>query len=293
MNRHTKGIILSLVAAAGWGTEAIFIKLAYGTNLTTWTIIFFRFLIACIILLPLTAKAIRSRFSARHHLFMLLTGAVLNTSVVWCLTLSIKHIPASIAITCLYLYPSIVSVLSRFFLKEELSFKKVAVLLISFAGVFLISWSGDSSLNMAGVALAVSAAILNAVMVVYIKKYLTDANPIHVSSVVLAWSTIGFGIIGLLSSSPLALPTGIEAWLLVAGLGLFSTVVPFTSLYTGLSLITASEAAIISSTEPLITMVLAFVILGERLTILQGIGSILVIGGVLLLSLPKNQVSTG
>lgn len=152
-----------------------------------------------------------------------------------------------------------------------------------------ISWSKDAGLNLAGVILALSATVLNGIMVICIKKYLTDIKPILVSSEVLTWSTLGFGIIGLLSSSPLSLPAGAEAWILIAALGLFSTVVPFTALYSGLSMISASEAAILSTAEPLITMILAFIFLRERLTLLQGIGSILVIGGVLLLSLPKHQ----
>jgi drug/metabolite transporter (DMT)-like permease len=70
---------------------------------------------------------------------------------------------------------------------------------------------------------------------------------------------------------------GAELWLMFAALGLFSTLVPFFLFNTGLKRLSAAEAGIIASLEPVVAVVSAALFLGEGLHALQWLGALLVL----------------
>jgi drug/metabolite transporter (DMT)-like permease len=68
-----------------------------------------------------------------------------------------------------------------------------------------------------------------------------------------------------------------------------STVIPTLLVSEGIRRIGASNTSIVGSTGPISTIVLAYIYLGERLTLVQVLGAILVLSGVLLISLQKHR----
>ena len=66
-----------------------------------------------------------------------------------------------------------------------------------------------------------------------------------------------------------------------------STVVPTLLISEGIRLIGASNASIVGSVGPISTIILAYIFLGERLTLIQMLGGLLVLGGVLIISMQK------
>jgi drug/metabolite transporter (DMT)-like permease len=76
-----------------------------------------------------------------------------------------------------------------------------------------------------------------------------------------------------------------EAWLWLILIALVSTVVAVSAFFAGLRRVGPSEAAILSTFEPPVTVVLAFLVLGERLTVPQLAGGALVLAAVVLLQL--------
>ena len=80
-----------------------------------------------------------------------------------------------------------------------------------------------------------------------------------------------------------------EAWLWLVAIALVSTVVAVSAFFAGLRRVGPSEASIISTFEPPVTVALAFVVLGERLTIAQLAGGALVLAAVIVLQLPSRR----
>ena len=68
-----------------------------------------------------------------------------------------------------------------------------------------------------------------------------------------------------------------------------STVIPTFLVSEGIRLIGASNAAIVGSSGPISTIILAYIFLGERLTLVQMLGGLLVLGGVLFISLQQKK----
>lgn len=73
-------------------------------------------------------------------------------------------------------------------------------------------------------------------------------------------------------------------WLRFALLGIFSTLVPFRCFYAGLKRLPATEAAVISTSEPVVAIASAALFIGESLRPLQLVGATLVIGAAVLAS---------
>ncbi len=82
------------------------------------------------------------------------------------------------------------------------------------------------------------------------------------------------------SVSPLDLPAG--TWPALLGLGLVSTAIAIQAFYAGVRRVGGARAALISTVEPVYTVVLAMILFGERLTPMQLLGGALVIGAVIL-----------
>lgn len=82
------------------------------------------------------------------------------------------------------------------------------------------------------------------------------------------------------SISPLDVPAG--AWPAVLGFGLIATAFAIQAFYAGVKRVGGARASLISTVEPVYTVVLAMILFGERLTPLQWLGGALVIGAVLL-----------
>jgi len=75
----------------------------------------------------------------------------------------------------------------------------------------------------------------------------------------------------------LAAGYGPELWGMFLLLGVFSTLVPFTLFYLGLKHLPAAEAGIVATLEPVVAIVSAWLLLGERLAPLQWLGALLVL----------------
>jgi len=105
----------------------------------------------------------------------------------------------------------------------------------------------------------------------------------------------GFGALTLLPFqlfTPQPWPVPGSSWLWLAALVGLSTIIPF-SIYTfGLSQLAASVASILAMTEIPLAYLYAYLLLGERLTIVQFGGAALVVSGVLLLSWRRWRIAT-
>lgn len=280
-NRQLKGTVLVLLSAIGYGTEAIFVKYIFATGLTPVATTVWRFLLAGVVMIPVLFLNLRQvKLSTRQHLAMLLVGGVFNVGVVYFLMTAINLGTASSAILCLYVYPVLVSLGSVPLLGERFSKEKTLGLFCSLSGVALVAWQPGSQVAPAGISFAFVAAILNAASILTVKRELGSLPSSISSSGVLVWGMISYLLIG---GSALAVPPASWlVWLLLVGLVGLATIMPFFAIYAGLRLIDASQVGVISSAEPVVTAALAAIFLRERLTWLQLLGAVFIVGAVLI-----------
>ena len=78
------------------------------------------------------------------------------------------------------------------------------------------------------------------------------------------------------------------AWLPLLGVGVISTALALQTFYAGARRIGAAQASLVSTVEPIYTITLAALLLGETLTPVQLLGGVLVIMGVVIAQSGRN-----
>jgi drug/metabolite transporter (DMT)-like permease len=131
-----------------------------------------------------------------------------------------------------------------------------------------------------GVFLLVAAATGYAVYIVGGRALTASASASVLTAHVLAVVTVLLGL--RWASLGATLPAGPTQWGVVVGIGVVGTGVPLVLLYEGLQFLEANRASILGTAEPVTTVALGVLLLGEPLTAVTAAGGGLVLAGVLL-----------
>ena len=299
MRESTIGAVLVLGAAAGFGTIGIFGKLAVAIDLDLATLLPVRFTVATLVVVVL---AINRRWafprSERDWLTTLALG-VTYTAMTLFFFVSLRFLTAGIATIVLYTYPTFVVALSAIFLGETVTVRKLIALGLATGGIALVVGLGTTDIDPLGVGLALGSAACYAVYTTGSRMLSPSISPRPLMIGILVGTTVSMLVYGVLDGG-LALPTGRDEWWIVLGLALVSTVIPHLLFYEGVSRLQASRVGVVSTAEPVVTVVLGVILLGETVTLSVLAGGLLVLCGVLVVqfgetdpgSLPEAPVFT-
>lgn len=287
LDRRTVGAVMGLVSAACFGTLAIFGKIAADIGLTTTTLLVFRFLVGAVLLwvgLAVTGRAtLLDRRERRAALALGVLYALFTGFYFW----GLLFIPAGLTGLVFYTYPVYVYVLAVWLLDEPLSGRKVGALALALGGVGLIVGGDPDAVDLVGVGLVLLAALGLAGYVVGSRAALATADSDAFSGTVLVGTAGAFLLFGG-GTGRLTLPSGLDQWLVVLGIGAIGTAVPMFLYIAALDRIQASHASVLGTAEPLVTVVLGIVVLGEAPSWLLFVGGGLILAGVLIV-----QTDTG
>lgn len=290
------GYVLIILAALGFAALPIFIKYGYNVGLTTEIMLFLRFLIASFILIFIMFVSRKKRINTnKSYLPILVVQGLVFFGSSYCYMLSIKYMSASVTNILLYTYPLIVVLMATMIFKEKISLVKAITLLISFLGCLMvidIINTSTQQISMLGVSYGIGSAIFYAIYNINGQYLSKTVEPVTISTYT--------SVVCLLATTVVYPPVDVFAghshqamWIVGLGTAIFCTIIPLFCYQKGLSFLGASQASILSTIEPVIATVLAFLILGETLSTIQLSGAFLIILGVLLLKLDKfKQPST-
>lgn len=285
LNQQTKGALLVLLSAAGFSTLAIFIKIAYAAGANTVTILTMRFLLASLCLwILLKLFAISPRVTIQTGVKLCLMGALGYGSMSFLFAASLQHLPASLSEMLLFTYPSLVSVLSFVIGDEKFNWQKGVALFICILGLFFIlgvSFTGTSPL---GILLGLSCAIVYSCYILIGNRVLRNVHSLVATTYVSSSAALAFTFYSI-TTDQLILILPIMGWLALIGTASFGTMLGILGFFAGLNKIGAANASIISTAEPVLTVLLSVLVLGEQLTFLQFLGGLLIIASILLLQL--------
>ncbi|SHJ36305.1 DMT family transporter [Desulfofundulus thermosubterraneus] len=280
--RQGLGVALVLFSTICLSVEPVAAKIAYRGGATVMTTLTLRYILAAAIFwLLILAGGYAFRLPRRQLLAVTALSLGTQTLTVMALFEAFRYIPAGMAILFLYFYPTVVTILAFFFLKEPFTWRKGLALLLTLAGCAVILGQPVNSLDMRGVVLSLTAALTYAVFLVGSTRLLaTIQTPVYNAyvSTILALAVGGLALM----RGQLNLSFSSEALVAIGVLGIVSTVLAMAALLRGIKEIGASRAAIISTFEPVATAVLGFLVLGESLTAWQMIGGAAVLAGVFL-----------
>lgn len=271
------GAGLVALSAASFGAMAIFARLAMVEGVDVPTMLFLRFTVAGGLLAAFMVMSGRSWPTGRNLWVLILMGAVGYVGQSFCFFSALGHASAGLVALLLYLYPFIVTVLSVLFLGERLTPLRLGAVLAALCGTALILGSGIEGSPL-GIGFGLAAALIYSVYILVGGRVLREEDPLASATVVMLAAAAIFGVRMLLQVP--ALPATPTAWAAVLAIALVSTIVAMVGFFAGLRRLGAADAATLSTLEPVVTFVLAALVLGEPVGPLQVLGGGIVLAAV-------------
>lgn len=289
MDNARKGLLLVLVSAGGYSTASIFAKIAYANGADTVTVLAGRFTIAAVLLWAyLRLDGSRESVSRRDAVGLAVMGALGNGVVSMLYFGGLKLLPLPVFAILSYTYPAFVTVLSLFFQNEPLSAVKLISLLLTTAGCAVMFWSGDLALNPLGVVITLGSAVTYSIYIVCLSKVFGHISPKTTMAYTISASAVCFLLCGF-GMDAIKWQTAPTGWAAIFALAVLATAVASIAFFSGVRLIGPSRAALTSTIEPVYTVLLGILILGEKLAINQAAGGLLVITALILLQRGENR----
>ena len=283
------GTLMCIASAAAFGTMAIFGKLLYDEGATVGTLLALRFALAAVLFWGLVfasgaAGALRS-LGRREIALALALGACGYAAQAGAYFAALERIDASLLALLLYTFPAIVTGAAIVLGRDRPDRRRIVALSLTSAGlVLVVAGAGGGALDPLGVALALSAAVIYSAYILISEGIAGRLSPQLLSALVCTGAALTLGVgsalLGELRPGELT-PAG---WGWMACIAVVSTVVAVSLFFAGLRRVGSSSAAILSTVEPLVTVLLAFAVFSETLTIVQVLGGALVLSGVVVLN---------
>jgi drug/metabolite transporter (DMT)-like permease len=295
---RSTGTILCLVSAAAFGAMAVFGKLAYEEGATVGTLLAVRFTLAAALFWAILA--VRGHFGELRRLSRrdLATGLALGgvgyAAQAGCYFSALERIDASLLSLVLYTFPAMVTAAAIVLGRERVDARRLIALALASCGLALVvAGAGAGALEPLGVGLALAAAVVYTTYIL-VSDGVARRVPAHVLATLVCTGAAvslvtGSAVLGELR--PGALTSAGWGWL--GSLAIVSTVVAIGLFFAGLRRVGPTAASILSTLEPVVTVLLAFLVFGETLTAVQVLGGALVIAAVPVLALAGREGSAG
>ncbi len=278
--KQLTGIFLIAISAASFGTLAIFGRFLYADGLDTFTMLFLRFGIAAG-LMAIILFVRKEKFPSGKILLQLIgMGALGYVGQSFSYLSAIKYASAGLVALLLYLYPVFVFVLSIIVLREKVTRIKVTALVLALVGTGLtVDPNGG---HLLGVLFSIAAALIYSVYIIVGTNVMKHVSAVQSSTVIFASAGAVYGMLTVVNG--VHLPTTNIGWLNIGGIVLVATVIPVVTFLAGLERIGPTNAAMLSTLEPVVTVLLAAWIFGEHLKPIIMLGGGLILVAVILLT---------
>lgn len=286
------GVLFILISTLGFSVYPILGKYVFSGGAGLTTVLFVRFAITALIFWIITIwREGFPRLPLKIWFILWGMGGIGYSLMAGLYLSSVRYIPASLAALLLYAYPIIVTVIAILTNQEKFSKFKLFGLLLSTFGLVLVLGVAINDINILGVALALGSAFVYATYIIIGNQVLKTTTPLVTITLISTSAALTYGIIGLTMSGP-TWNLAWNTWLGIGGITFFSSIVAMLTFFYGMKLIGATTASIISTLEPVMTVIFAVILLNEHITLLQTAGGLFVVmGGVLAVLSPAQKVT--
>lgn len=285
-----RGVGLALASALAFGTLGVWGKLALAVGLSTPTLLSWRFALGTLALLAF--GALRGRLTWRERLLMLAFGLLyaLATSLYFA---ALSRITAGTTSLLLYLSPAFV-VLYAALLGQRPSLVHLGALALTLAGLgVVIGLPGPGDGDSLGLALGALTGAAYGAYLLGGERFLGAQRPLTISAHVTLGSWAYFTVWGL-AQGTLGVPGTPAQWGVVLGITVVPTLLALPALFGAIARLGAARASLLATTEPVWTVLLATLVLGESVRAGQLLGGLLILGGAALAQwAPRARVKGG
>ena len=286
------GFCLAALAAIGFAAKAILVKLAYDQQVDAVTLLTLRMLFSApfflLVALKHSLQSKQRRLYAKDYLAVLVLGILgyyLSSLLDF---IGLQYISAGLERLILFLYPTLVVVLSALLLGKTFGRKESVAVVFSYAGIALVFYEQlhlQAEHLWFGAGCVFASTLTYALYLIGAGETIARIGASRFTAYAMLVACSATGIQFLFTHPPQALLVNMHIYQLSLIMAIFSTVLPVFMLSAAMRLIGSAHTSLIGSLGPVATLFMAHAILGEELTLLQIGGAILVLTGALSLTL--------
>jgi len=292
------GMALALLGTIAFAFRPVVVKLAYGAEggeqlVSATTLLFLRMTLALPFFL-LLAWWFRGgpKLSGRDWLAVAGLGLIGYYLASLLDFLGLQYIPAGLGRLLMFVYPTIVVILSFVFLRKKPSVKEILALAVTYAGIALVlsdrlGATPEHRQFLLGALLVFAASLSYAVYLVAGSAVVQRLGSARFTAYTMIASTVPAVVQFAVLETPAALDLPASVWGYAVLLATVCTVLPVFFVAEALKRIGANHFALIGALGPVTTVLADFALLGGSLGAAQILGAALVISGVLLVSVRR------
>src|SRR5882672_1066782 len=290
------GVTFAFIGVLAFSFRPILIKLSYAAHpVTPTTLLFLRMMLA----LPFFAaiawwlRGQQPRLGARDWAGVVALGFIGYYAASFLDFIGLQYVGAGVGRLILYLYPTLVLLISFLFLHRRPTRRQLTALVITYAGVALILSSqahggAEGRLFMLGALFVFASSLFYATYLVAGGEMVKRIGSMRFTAYSMAVATLP-AVVQFFALEPLsALDLPSKVWVYAILLATFTTVLPLFIQAEALRRIGAAEFALIGALGPVSVAITSALGLDERFTAIQALGGVLVIFGVLLVSVKRS-----
>ncbi len=288
LDNKRKAVLLTIAAGFLWGTSFPAIKIGLGyMNNDAFTFVFLRFLVAALVMLAVLVVKRGFKFNFSQKRLILFLGIV-NGVAYLMEYVGMVFTTASKSSLLINLSAVWVALLCPIVLRERLGAKKSIGVSVSLLGVFLtttnLNFTSLTEGSIFGDLLILGTGVAWAFFMVYNKPLAESSKNLLAPMTLLLVCTL----LPLLPLAPFAagnvVSLPLEAWLAILYTAILCWVVPYYLWLKGLEHLSPVTSAIVLLTEIVVAVAISTLFLGEVFTVISGIGAVLIVIAILLVS---------
>jgi drug/metabolite transporter (DMT)-like permease len=196
---------------------------------------------------------------------------------------AIKYASSGLVALLLYLYPMFVFILSVIILHEKVSWVKVTALILALVGsAMTVDPNGPASRQLIGALMAITAALIYSIYIIVGTNVMKHVSAVQSSAIIFASAGVVYGMLTFVNGAHF--PTSNSGWFAMLGIIVISTIIPVVTFLAGLEIIGPTNAAMLSTLEPVVTVLLAAWLFDERLMPIVMVGGGMILVAVILLT---------
>lgn len=275
-----------MAAASMWGCIGIFNRHLSALGISPQAIVLLRNLGGMVILGLLFLVVDRSvfRIKLRHLPYFLGSGLIGILLFTLCYFRSQQVSSLAVAAILLYIAPTFVVIFSALIWKDKITKSKIAALVIAFLGCSFVTgiWSGGLRLTPEGLLVGLGSGLFYAMYSIFGRFALAHYPPFTVTF----YTFLVAGIGSCFLAKPIEvvqIAANPSALLLVLGLTVFATALPYILYNKGLAKIDSGKASILASVEPVVAAIVGILAFGEPMTLWVVLGLVCILISVYIL----------
>ena len=291
MNKNNSARLYMILAMTIFGTIGIFRK--YIQLSSTWVALMRGLLGVSFLVFYTKVRRIRlNKDAIKKHIGILVFSGVL-IGINWAMLFeSYQYTTVAVATLCYYMAPVFVILASPIVLKERLTARKIICVVMALAGmVFVSGVLEESSVGQAqikGIIFGLGAAVLYA-MVVILNQRLKTVPTYDKTMVQLGSASFILLIYVMLAEGLPEVTITSQTVILLLVVGIVHTGIAYALYFGSMNSLKAQTVALLAYIDPIVALILSVVLLKEHMSLLSGIGAVLVLASTLISELPEKR----